>query len=107
VTPAVRQLLAYLSEARKVSSLATALSGIEGLDLDRDLAFVRERGLLFEEDGKALSLVLPRKPPQMTYRANALGVRKKLKPEAALAPAIAAIPRTARRVVKPGSRMGA
>jgi magnesium-protoporphyrin IX monomethyl ester (oxidative) cyclase len=107
VTPAVRQLLAYLSEARKVSSLATALAEVEGLDLDRDLAFVRERGLLFEEDGKALSLVLPRKPPQMTYRANALGVRKKLKPEAALAPAIAAIPRTARRVVKPGSRVGA
>ena len=107
VTPAVRQLLAYLNEARKLSSLPAALAGIEGPDVERDLAFARERGLLFEEDGKALSLVLPRKPPHMTYRSNALGVRKKLKPEAALAPAIAAIPRTARRVVKPTVRTGA
>jgi ribosomal peptide maturation radical SAM protein 1 len=107
VTPAVRQLLLSLNETRKVSSLAGALASVEGpddLDVEHDLAFARERGLLFEEDGKALSLVLPRKPPQMTHRASALGVQRRLKPSAE--PAIAAIPRAVRRVVKP-ARVGA
>lgn len=97
VTPAVRQLLLHLNEFRKISSL--------GPDVESDLELARERGLLFEEDGKALSLVLPRKPPQMTHRASALGVQKRLRPSAE--PAIAAIPR-ARRVVKTGpTRVGA
>jgi magnesium-protoporphyrin IX monomethyl ester (oxidative) cyclase len=108
VTPAVRQLLAHLDETRKVSSLAAGLGHVEGLDLERDLAFLRERGLLFEEDGKALSLVLHSKPPEMTYRASALGVRKRLKETAPLVPAMGPITRTARRAVKPGAaRTGA
>jgi len=107
ITPAVKQLLAYLYDTRRLSSLAHSMEPVEGLDLERDIAWVQERGLLFEEDGKALSLVLHSKPPEMTYRASALGVRKKLRPVTELAPAmgpITPIGRSARRTVKPGAR---
>lgn len=106
VSSAVRQLLLHLNDTRKIASLAGALASVEGLAIERDLAFVRDRRLLFEEGDKALSLVLPHKPPQMTHRAGALGVHKRLRPSAE--PAIAALPRTARRVVKSGAtRAGA
>ena len=107
ITPAVKHLLLSLEDTRRLSSLCNSIEPCEGLDLERDLAWVQERGLLFEEDGKALSLVLHSKPPEMTYRASALGVRKKLRPAAELAPAtgpIAPIGRSARRTVKPGVR---
>jgi ribosomal peptide maturation radical SAM protein 1 len=107
ITQAQRQFLIYLNDQRMIPSLAADLESVEGLDVERDLAFFEERGLLFREGDKVMSLVLWRQPPRMTYRASALGVRKKLKPSNAAAPAIAAIPRTARRVVKPGAGTGA
>jgi hypothetical protein len=111
ISPAVRRLLLHLEDTHRIASLAGDLASVEGLDLDRDLAFVQERGLLFEEDEKVLSLVLHSKPPEMTYRASALGVRKKLRPVADLAPAMGPmtpITRSARRTVKPGAtRAGA
>jgi len=108
ITPAVKHLLAYLDDTRRLSSLANAIEPCDGLDLERYLAWVKERGLLFEEDGKALSLVLHSKPPEMTYRASALGVRRKLKPAATLVPAmgpITPIGRSTRRTVKPGAQV--
>ncbi|HEY0512177.1 MAG TPA: RiPP maturation radical SAM C-methyltransferase [Thermoanaerobaculia bacterium] len=106
VSPAVHRLLTHLDEPRLVSSLASDLTHVDGLDLDRDLAFVRERGLVFPEGEKLMSLVLRREPPPMTYRARALGVRKTLR--TALEPAMAPIARVARRAVKPGAgRVGA
>jgi ribosomal peptide maturation radical SAM protein 1 len=106
VTPAVHRLLTHLDEPRRIASLAADLAHVEGLDLDRDLAWIRERGLVFPEGEKLMSLVLRREPPPMTYRARALSVRKTLKarPE----PTIVPIARVARRAVKPGAgRIGA
>jgi hypothetical protein len=108
VSAAVHRLLIHLNEPRRIPALAAELAHVEGLDLDRDLAFLRERGLVFPEGEKIMSLVVRREPPPMTYRARALGVQKTLKPaRPAPEPAIPPIARAARRIVKPGAgRMG-
>lgn len=104
LTPSARQLLLHLSEPRMIPSLSSDIGGIEGLEVEQNLAFFQEKGLLFQEGEKVMSLVLTRKPPRMTHRSSALGVKKSLKPEATAAvPAMGPIARTARRVVKPGA----
>jgi ribosomal peptide maturation radical SAM protein 1 len=106
VSPAVHRLLTHLNEPRRTASLAGELGHVEGLDLDRDLAFLQERGLVFPEGEKLMSLVLRREPPPMTYRARALSVHRT--PKRAAEPAIVPIARVARRVVRPGAgRVGA
>jgi len=100
VPPGVHRLLLHLNDPRRVASLASELAHVEDLDLDAALAFIQERGLVFPEGEKLMSLVLRREPPPMTYRARALSVRKTRKQtaEAAITP----IARVPRRVVRTG-----
>jgi ribosomal peptide maturation radical SAM protein 1 len=101
ITPAVRQLLLGLEKPLRQAVLARETAEIPEIDLARDLAFLRERGLVFEEDDKVMSLVLPHDVPPLTYRARALSVHRKPRETRALEPALGRIERTARRVVRP------
>jgi len=104
ISSAARQLLGFLSEPKKVGSLPGALGDLPGFDADRELALLDEKGLLFAEEGKVMSLVLPSEPPPMTYRSSGLRVDKRLrKPAPAEPPALLPISRQTRRV----SRVGA
>jgi len=55
-------VLEHLATAKRFGNLAAELSHIPGLDLEKELAFLRSRGLIFEEGDRFLSLVLPAKP---------------------------------------------
>lgn len=103
VPPSVATLLVHCTEPRRLETLAKELAGLPGGDLGRDLAWVRERRLVFEEEGKLMSLVLPRQPPPMTYRSPGLGARRRPRAVEPAQPAISPIGRTARRLVRPGS----
>jgi ribosomal peptide maturation radical SAM protein 1 len=56
------RVLACLSKPRRVPEIASGLSSIPKLDLTKELGFLEERGLIFEENERFLSLVLPREP---------------------------------------------
>jgi ribosomal peptide maturation radical SAM protein 1 len=106
ITPVVRRLLEHLNEPRRLFVLPSELRDVAGLDLDRDIEFLREHELLFQEGERIMSLVFPRDPSPMSYRSRALGVHKKLKEtdvNALLEPAMGPIARAARRVVRPGA----
>ncbi len=65
VADTTKQVLDYLdNRPRKLASLSANFDHI--LDLDREIDFLRERGLIFEEEGRGMSLVLPREPVQLT-----------------------------------------
>ncbi|HZF13176.1 MAG TPA: RiPP maturation radical SAM C-methyltransferase [Thermoanaerobaculia bacterium] len=105
LSPARKQLLLRLEEPRRLAVLAREMADVPGLDLARDLDFLRQHGLVFEEGEKMMSLVLPRDVPPLTYRARALSIHRKLRETRALEPALGPIARTARRraaVVRPG-----
>jgi ribosomal peptide maturation radical SAM protein 1 len=101
ISPAAKQLLRRLEEPVRLEILAHEMADVPQAGLDRDLAFLRDRGLLFEEGDKMMSLVLPRDVPPLTYRARALGIHRKLRETRALEPALGPISRTARRVARP------
>ncbi|HKX32258.1 MAG TPA: RiPP maturation radical SAM C-methyltransferase [Blastocatellia bacterium] len=58
VGPAGRALLNYLSKPARIDDLTQVFSDKDGRDLDRRLADLREKGLLFEEGDRLMSLVL-------------------------------------------------
>ena len=62
-------VLAQLEHPMTINRLLAALNGSEGLDLDAELAFLREHRLLFCELDRMISLVLPR-PPASAERRN-------------------------------------
>lgn len=59
------EVLARLHRPTRPSGLAEALGHIAGLDLEREMAALQERGLVFEEDGRFINLVLPEEPPPL------------------------------------------
>jgi ribosomal peptide maturation radical SAM protein 1 len=58
VEPAGKAILNYLSKPARIGELTKVFSGEYGSDLDRQLACLREKGLLFEEGDRLMSLVL-------------------------------------------------
>ncbi|HKX32976.1 MAG TPA: hypothetical protein VJ302_35170, partial [Blastocatellia bacterium] len=58
VGPAGRALLNYLAKPARIDDLTQVFSDKYGRDLDRRLADLREKGLLFEEGDRLMSLVL-------------------------------------------------
>jgi ribosomal peptide maturation radical SAM protein 1 len=56
------RLLELLSTPRRIKDLQELGSGMEG-----EVEVLRRRGWLFEEAGRVLSLVLPRKPPEPSH----------------------------------------
>jgi len=53
-----RQILEQLSTPRKLAGLAQALPHVPDAQLDEELALLRDRGLIFEEGDRLMSLVL-------------------------------------------------
>jgi ribosomal peptide maturation radical SAM protein 1 len=58
VRPAGKAILNYLSKPARIADLAKVFSDEYGRDLDRHLVCLREKGLLFEEGDRLMSLVL-------------------------------------------------
>jgi ribosomal peptide maturation radical SAM protein 1 len=58
VGPAGKAILNYLSKPARIGDLTKVFSDEYGRDLDRQLACLREKGLLFEEGDRLMSLVL-------------------------------------------------
>ncbi len=56
------QVLKQLATPRTLAGLASSLSHIGGFDLQREVGLLQERGLLFQEDGRFLSLVVNKAP---------------------------------------------
>ena len=57
-----KQLLEYLDQPHKKADLITQFDHLSRLEIEQEIAFLQDRGLLFEEDDRFLSLVLPNKP---------------------------------------------
>lgn len=64
ITAVTRRILDELNKARTLPSLVTSTFGLDGLYLDREMAFIKENKLIFEEGNKYLSLVMDGKSPQ-------------------------------------------
>jgi ribosomal peptide maturation radical SAM protein 1 len=102
-----RRVLARLDEPRRLAVLARELSDLAEGELMAEIGGFRDHGLLFEEDDKLMSLILPHEPPPMTFQAGALSSRARRREAAGAAAAVAGpIPRAARRAVKSGAPRG-
>jgi ribosomal peptide maturation radical SAM protein 1 len=56
-------VLKHLEKPRRALDLAKAFSHFPGFDVEKELAMLRERGLIFHENERFLSLVLAKEPP--------------------------------------------
>ncbi len=107
LTATGRRVLARLEEPRRLAVLARELSDLTQGELMAEIDGFRDHGLLFEEDDKLMSLILPHEPPPMTFQAGALSSRARRREAAGAAAAVAGpIPRAARRAVKSGAPRG-
>ncbi len=60
--PVSVKVLEYLARPATAERLAAHCADIAGFDPEAELAFLQERGLLFEEEGSYMTLALPRPP---------------------------------------------
>ncbi|MBI4524202.1 MAG: RiPP maturation radical SAM protein 1 [Deltaproteobacteria bacterium] len=60
ISDGARQMLERLTKPATAVDLASALGEAPGLDVERNLTFLQERSLIFQEGERFLSLVLPR-----------------------------------------------
>ncbi len=65
------QLLCYLSKPRRIADLSTLQDKLPGYNLQEELTFLQERGLVFEENTRYMSLAHLREPPPITYKRGA------------------------------------
>lgn len=63
-----RQVLEHLTKSRRITDLAADLSHIPNLDPDKEIAFLQDRGLVFQEGERFMSLVLPEEPPPTSFK---------------------------------------
>ncbi len=68
--PTTIEVLKYLHQPRKLADLAKALGHIQDFDPVQEIELLRSRGLIFEEDERFLSLVLPQEPPLLGDRVS-------------------------------------
>jgi len=61
------RVLNFMTKPQRVVNVADALGRLPGFDAAREVAALQEKGLLFQEEDRFLSLVLPREPPPMTF----------------------------------------
>ena len=77
ISPTTKLVLEYLAEPRRLSDLSK-LDLASHFDLDEEIATLTSHGLIFEEDKRFISLVLPQEPPSMSVNAvNVYQVKKK------------------------------
>jgi ribosomal peptide maturation radical SAM protein 1 len=74
IEESTRELLEYLNEPANLTRITAHFGQRAGFDAERELAFLRERGLVFHEDGRFLNLVLPGRPPERESMGNAISV---------------------------------
>lgn len=55
-------LLQYLDQPHKIVDLIAKFAHLSLQAIEQEIAFLQDRGLLFEEDDRFLSLVLPSRP---------------------------------------------
>jgi ribosomal peptide maturation radical SAM protein 1 len=60
--PEAQALRLMHSRAKRLSDLTAGLSHIPGFDAERSVALLQEKGLIFQENDKYMSLVIPREP---------------------------------------------
>lgn len=66
LTPTGYDLLKRLTHPKRLVDLSAELSAERISDPDKELAFLQERGLVFQEGERIMSLVLPRAPSTVT-----------------------------------------
>lgn len=57
------RILREFDKPTNAARVAADLGDVQGLDIDREMAFLTAKGLLFHEDSSAMSLVLPGRAP--------------------------------------------
>jgi radical SAM superfamily enzyme YgiQ (UPF0313 family) len=61
------QVLELLSRPQRIGNLSTELGHLPGFDAAKEIAQLQEKGLLFQEHNRYLSLVLPRELPRLSF----------------------------------------
>jgi hypothetical protein len=72
-----KRLLQYLDQPHKKADLITKFAHLAPPDIEQEIAFLQDRGLLFEEDNRFMSLVLPGEPsasPPAVHRKSELQI---------------------------------
>ena len=62
ISDTTKQCLQYLDQPHKKADLLKQFAHLSHQEIEREIAFLQDRGLLFEEDNRFLSLVLPGEP---------------------------------------------
>ena len=58
ISPTAKRILDHLVRPARVADVKRALADLPDGEAERELAFLRQQGWLFEEDGRCLSLVV-------------------------------------------------
>ena len=61
------EVLKFLDKAQRIGNVAAEFSHIDGFNASKEVAYLQEKGLLFQEGDRYLSLVLPRDLPRMSF----------------------------------------
>ena len=78
ISETTKHILQYLDQPHKKADLTAKFVQLAPLAIEQEMAFLQERGLLFEEDDRFLSLVLPGEPRRESgLSLSAPSVRKK------------------------------
>lgn len=71
IADTTRQVLDHLAHPKRLSDLSR-LADFSQLDLEREIVFLQSRGLIFQEDDRFISLVLPREPKPMSFNLTSV-----------------------------------
>jgi ribosomal peptide maturation radical SAM protein 1 len=52
------QILEFLNRPRRITDITARMSSITGVDIESEIALLKEKGLIFHEDGRYLNIVL-------------------------------------------------
>lgn len=58
-----KQVLMHLTQPKRIADLAADLAHLAAFDPNRTIAFLQERGLVFQEEDRYMSLVFSKEPP--------------------------------------------
>ena len=67
ITDVSVEALKFLDKPQRISNLAAEFGHIAGFDAAKEVAYMKEKGLLFQEGDRYVSLVLPRDLPRMSF----------------------------------------
>jgi hypothetical protein len=67
LNPYAIQMLRNMEKPQTVKGAAANLGHIPDYDVEREMADLQERGLVFQEQNRYMSLILPNEPPALSY----------------------------------------